>query len=42
MRDDEPKILNLSFLKLAFLRFEVELILVEMVQNYVGDSAMLL
>ncbi|KAG6894983.1 hypothetical protein C0992_003658 [Termitomyces sp. T32_za158] len=42
MRDDQPKILDAGLFKLALLRFEVELVQAETIQDDFGDATMLL
>ncbi|KAG6896791.1 hypothetical protein C0992_006011 [Termitomyces sp. T32_za158] len=42
MRDDQPEVLNLGLLKLALLQFEIELVLVEVLQDNSNDVLMLL
>ena len=42
MQDDESKVFHLGLLKLALLRFEIELVLVKLFQNKVYDAAVLL
>ena len=42
MQDDESKVFHLGLLKLALLRFEIELVLAELFQNQAYNVAVLL
>jgi len=41
VRDDHSEVLNCSFLKLAFVAMEVELVLLQKLQNSAGDLLVL-
>ena len=42
MQDDESKVFHLGLLKLTLLRFEIELVLVELFQHQVYNAVVLL